>query len=119
MTRVLSYNILVGGERRIDNIEQMIRAADPDVVGLVEATNIGIVEELALRLDMEYRINISPEGEWKPSLALLSRLPIISSAVHANANLRPESLLEVSMRETHGEQLTVFVTHLHASFSQM
>ena len=31
MTRVLAYNILVGGTRRIDQIEQMIEAAQPDV----------------------------------------------------------------------------------------
>ena len=118
MTRILSYNILVGGGRRIDNIERMLRAADPDVIGLVEATNQDVVKELARRLDMEYRVNLSPDGAWRPSLALLSRLPIVSSTVHAHPELRPRSLLEVTVREEHGEHVTAFVTHLSASFAQ-
>jgi endonuclease/exonuclease/phosphatase family metal-dependent hydrolase len=117
MTRILSYNILVGGGRRIDSIERMLRAADPDVIGLVEATNQDVVKELARRLDMEYRINLSPDGAWRPSLALLSRLPIVSSTVHAHPKLRPRSLLEVTLQEEHGERLTAFVTHLSASFA--
>ena len=38
MTRVLSYNILLGGTPRIDALDKMIRSSQPDVVGLVEAT---------------------------------------------------------------------------------
>src|ERR1700742_4160630 len=106
MTRILSYNILAGGGRRIDALEQMIREADPDAVGLVEATNQDVVKELARRLDMDYRINLSSEGKWHPSLALMSRLPIVSSVIHANPELRPKSLLEVTLREAHGEKLT-------------
>ena len=87
MTRILSYNILVGGTRRIDFIEQMIRTADPDVVGLVEAINPDVVKELARRLGMEYRTNASPDGSWKTSIALLSRLPIVRSAVHPGGGM--------------------------------
>src|SRR4051812_1449347 len=47
MTRILSYNILVGGQPRIDQITSMLQSADPDVVGLVEATDPRVVEELA------------------------------------------------------------------------
>lgn len=117
MTRILSYNILVGGGRRLDAIEQMIRAADPDVVGLVEATNEAHVAELARRLGMEYRTNASPDGSWRTSIALLSRLPIVQSVVHACPGVIYRPLLEVTLEEAHGEQLTAFVTHLIASFS--
>jgi endonuclease/exonuclease/phosphatase family metal-dependent hydrolase len=117
MTRILSYNILVGGAKRIDNIERIIRAADPDVVGLVEATNQDVVKELARRLKMEYRTNASPDGSWRASTALLSRLPIAHSQVHAGADMRTHSLLEVSLEEEQRENLTVFVTHLTAFFS--
>ncbi len=82
MTRILSYNILVGGTRRIDSIERMIRMVDPDIVGLVEAINPEVVKELARRLHMEYRTNASPDASWRTSIALLSRLPIVGSAVH-------------------------------------
>ena len=54
LTRILSYNILVGATRRIDPLTGMIKAARPDIVGLVEATNPQVVEELARRLDMQH-----------------------------------------------------------------
>ncbi|HVU68165.1 MAG TPA: endonuclease/exonuclease/phosphatase family protein [Ktedonobacteraceae bacterium] len=115
MTRILSYNILAGGARRIDFIERMIRTADPDVVGLVEASNLGVVKELARRLEMDYRTNASPAGS---SIALLSRLPIVRSAVHSAGGIISRPLLEVGLEEASGEKLTVFVNHLVASFWQ-
>lgn len=117
MTRILSYNILVGGARRIDPIERMIRKVDPDVVGLVEATHLEVVRELARRLDMDYRTNAAPDGSRKPSIALLSRLPIIGSEIHSCSGLITRPLLEVTLEEAHGERLTAFVAHLIASFS--
>jgi endonuclease/exonuclease/phosphatase family metal-dependent hydrolase len=116
MTRILSYNILVGGKGRIDTIECMIRSANPDVVGLVEATDQDIVKELACRLGMEYRTNAIPGSSWKPETALLSRLPIVYSQAHANSLLRTRSLLEVCLQPEYEEKLTVFVTHLIANF---
>lgn len=117
MTRVLSYNILFGGSERINQIEQMIRAADPDIVGLMEALNPEVVQELARRLGMQYCTNASPDGSWRTSIALLSRLPILQSTVHAYPGVITRPLLEVTLQEAHGEKLTVFVTHLIASFS--
>jgi endonuclease/exonuclease/phosphatase family metal-dependent hydrolase len=116
MTRILSYNILVGGKNRLDKIEQMIRQADPDVVGLVEATNQEVVKELAGRLGMDYRVNALPDNPWQPELALLSRLPIVSSTIHPHPAMRAHALLEVCLEEANGEKLTVFVTHLTADF---
>ena len=117
MTRILSYNILVGGTRRIDFIEQMIRSVNPDIVGLVEAINPEVVKELARRLGMEYRTNASPDGSWRASLALLSRLPIVRSAVHTGGGVLNRPVLEVGLEEESGERLTAFVNHLTASFS--
>ena len=121
MTRILSYNILTGGVGRIDTIERMIRTANPDIVGLVEATNQDVVKELAKRLGMDYRVNETAEHTQRPSLALLSRLPIVSTAVHTHPILRAP-LLEVGLQEQEGEKagekLTVFVTHLSASFAR-
>lgn len=91
---------------------------NPDVVGLVEATNPNNVKELARRLGMEYRTNAAPDGSWKTSIALLSRLPIVSSEVYSRSGLITRPLLEVSLEEEHGERLTAFVAHLTASFSR-
>ncbi|HKF36768.1 MAG TPA: endonuclease/exonuclease/phosphatase family protein, partial [Ktedonobacteraceae bacterium] len=73
MTRILSYNILVGGTRRIDHITNIIRAAHPDIVGLVEATNPRVVRELAERLGMQYRMSgtATHANDWQ--VAVLSR----------------------------------------------
>src|SRR5229473_286390 len=109
MTRILSYNILVGGTRRIDFIEQMIRMADPDVVGLVEAHDLHVVQELARRLGMDYRTNMSPDGSWRTSIALLSRLPIVSSAIHPAHGAISRPMLEVGLEDESGERMTAFV----------
>ncbi|HLX56185.1 MAG TPA: endonuclease/exonuclease/phosphatase family protein [Ktedonobacteraceae bacterium] len=117
MTRILTYNILVGGARRIDQIAQMIRSAHPDVVGLVEATDPRVVKELAERLGMEYRLtgNGSHQRDWQ--VAALSRLPIVRSRAHTRPGILSKPLLEISVQEEDGDELTLFVTHLTASFS--
>lgn len=117
MTRILSYNILMGGTGRLADIEEMIRLANPDVVGLVEAVDPDVVQTLAERLGMDYRTNASPDGAWQTSNALLSRLPIVQSEVHAHPGVLARPLLEVSLEELHGEKLTVFVVHLTAHFA--
>ena len=117
MTRVLTYNILVGGTSRIDYIEQMIRAAQPDIVGLVEATNPCVVEKLAARLGMDYRMSGRGEHDLDWHVALLSRLPIIHAHAHFLPDRLSKPLLEVGVQEEHGGVLTLFVTHLKASFA--
>ena len=118
MTRVLTYNILAGGTRRIDQIAQMIRSAHPDVVGLVEATNPRVVEELAERLGMDYRMSGHGNHSLDWQVALLSRLPITHMQVHHRPGLLSKPLLEVGVQEEDGRALTLFVTHLAASFAR-
>jgi endonuclease/exonuclease/phosphatase family metal-dependent hydrolase len=95
----------------------MIRSANPDVVGLVEATNPCVVGELAERLGMEYRMTGDAQHESEYSSALLSRLPIVSSQTHRRPGIIAKPVLEVCVREEDGHELTVFVTHLLASFA--
>ena len=114
MTRILSYNILVGATRRVDPLTDMIKAARPDVVGLVEATNPKVVEELAHRLDMQHVLSAFPTHLQDWQVALLSRLPIIYTKTH----LLTKPALEVCVEEANGRQISVFVTHLSADFSK-
>src|SRR6266581_1219132 len=114
MTRILSYNILVGATRRVDPLTDMIKAARPDVVGLVEATNPQVVEELAHRLDMQHVLSAYPTHLQDWQVALLSRLPIIYTKTH----LLTKPVLEVCLEEASGRQISVFVTHLSAAFSK-
>jgi endonuclease/exonuclease/phosphatase family metal-dependent hydrolase len=117
MTRILSYNILVGGARRIDQISKIISSAQPDIVGLVEATDPKVVEELAKRLDMQYVMSGRAKDVRDWQVAVLTRLPVVRTQVH-NPGVLTKPVLEVCIEEPNGRQLTVFVTHLSAGFNQ-
>ncbi len=117
MTRVLSYNILVGGTRRVHQIDRMISSARPDIVGLVEATNPRVVEELAQRLEMQPVMSGTAEHPKNRQIAVLTRLPIVSTQVHIRPRILSRPVLEVCVEEPNGQQLTVFVTHLSAAFN--
>jgi len=118
MTRILSYNILVGGGRRLNQIADMITAANPDVVGLVEATNPHVVEELARRLGMQHVMSAYPRHSQDWQVALLSRLPIVSKKTHFYPQVLSKPVLEVCLEKPDGQHFTVFVTHLSAAFSK-
>ncbi len=116
MTRILSYNILVGGKRRVDQITKIISSAHPDIVGLVEANSLQAVEELADRLGMQYRISGDPTQARDWQNALLSHLPIVETHSHFRPDILTRPVLEVCLEEVDGHRLTVFVTHLAAAF---
>lgn len=116
MTRILSYNILVGGTRRIDQLTNIISSAHPDLVGLVEATNPQVVEELAHRLGMQHWMSGNPKHGRDWQIALLSRLPIIQAQSHLRPAILTKPFLEACVEEEDGRKLTVFVTHLIAAF---
>ena len=118
MTRILSYNILVGGTRRVDQLTHMLQPARPDIIGLVEANNPYVVDELAKRLDMHAVMTARGKHSQDWQLALLTRLPIVYSKTHTHAGLLGKPVLEVCVEEENGQQLTVFVTHLSAAFSK-
>lgn len=131
MTRIVSYNILAGGYsmrekgyRRTEQLASIIRSVQPDVVGVVEAQNLQVkarptvLEELAEKLNMQ----LVSGGELTRSkdypLALLTRLPIVHTKIHARPGQLARPLLEVCVEEEHGGQLTIFVTHLSAAFNR-
>src|SRR5260370_41581228 len=116
MTRMLSYNILAGGKRRVDQLTNIISSAQPDIVGLVEAYNPQTVEEIAQRLGMDYRMSESYTQYYKGQIALLSRLPILETHSHYLSNSHTSSLLEACVEEEDGHKLTIFSTHLTAAF---
>jgi len=117
MTRILSYNILAGGKKRVDQLTNIISSAQPDIVGLVEAYNPQVVEELARRLGMDYRMSESFTDYYNGQTALLSRLPILETRSHHLSDRHTRSVLEASIEED-GHKLTVFIAHLTAAFYQ-
>jgi exodeoxyribonuclease-3 len=113
--RLVSYNILDGGEGRADALADVIPAQRPDVVALVEAENLEVVERIARRLGMDY---IQAAGNSHAS-ALLSRWTISDTVNHA-ALTKPlnrqlsKSLLEATVLEPSGRPWLFGVVHLHA-----
>jgi len=71
--RLMTYNILNGGEDREQPIAQVIQAAKPDVVILQEVFHAEFLKALAQPLGMDYFFST---GNKKRKVALLSRLPI-------------------------------------------
>ena len=109
--RVLSYNILDGGEGRADPLAEVIEANRPDVVALVEATNLQVIERIANRLKMDY---VHAPGRESQASALLTRWTIRDSINHGL--LRPglsKSLLEATVIDPNGQQWVFGVVHLH------
>ncbi len=132
MTRIVSYNILAGGYsaqeygiQRLDQLTKVIRSAQPDIVGLPEGINLRVtkrplvIEEIAETLGMQL-ITTGDTGEsgyrngYLP--ALLTSLPVIHTQIHNRPGLLTRPLLEVCVKEAHGDHLTVFVMHLSAAF---
>jgi endonuclease/exonuclease/phosphatase family metal-dependent hydrolase len=110
--RIVSYNILDGGEGRADPLAEVIEAQRPDVVALVESTDLSVVERIAKRLNMDY---VRAPGKPGSASTLLSRYPIRDSVNHGA--VRPEltkSLLDATIRTPEFGDLGVGVVHLHA-----
>jgi endonuclease/exonuclease/phosphatase family metal-dependent hydrolase len=131
VTRIVSYNILAGGydlrangARRVHQLFKIIHSTQPDVVGLVEATNPQItqkplvIEELAERLGMQLVMGGDATDRNDFQLALLTRLPVVRTKIHSGPGLVTHPLLEVCVEEAAGQQLTIFVTHLSAAFNR-
>jgi endonuclease/exonuclease/phosphatase family metal-dependent hydrolase len=108
--RIFSYNILDGGEGRADPLAEVIEAQRADVVALVEATDLTVIERIARRLKMDY---VHAPGRTQAS-ALLTRFTIRDSANHAL--LREglsKSLLEATVVDDQGNEWPIGVVHLH------
>jgi endonuclease/exonuclease/phosphatase family metal-dependent hydrolase len=111
--RVLTYNILAGGGRRIEAIEQVIRAARPDVVGLQEVLRSETLTALAHRLGMHYALAPSRSG-WH--VGALSRWPLLEERGHGGPWMR-RAMLEALVQPPDGIAVRLFVLHLRAQFS--
>jgi endonuclease/exonuclease/phosphatase family metal-dependent hydrolase len=109
--RIVSYNILDGGEGRADPLAEVIEAQRPDVVALVEASDLSVIERIANRLGFDF---IQAVGKRQAS-ALLTRYTIRETINHGL--LRPQiskSLLEATVVDDKGVEWIFGVVHLHA-----
>ncbi len=114
--RIVSYNILDGGEGRADPLAEVILAQRPDIVGLVEAVDGDVLERVAKRLKMDY---VVAPGAAKGASALFTRYPLLESINHGL--LRPglsKSLLEATVAVPGFGSVPIGVAHLHAHARQ-
>lgn len=113
--RIVSYNILDGGEGRADPLAEVIEAQRPDVVALVEADFAPTVERIARRLSMDFII--APGAEH--ASALLSRWPIKDTINHAALNPSiKQSFLEATVIAPNGIEWPIGVLHLPAQATE-
>lgn len=114
--RMVSYNILDGGEGRADPLAEVIEAQRADVVALVEADDLAVIERIARRLDMDF---IQAPGP-KHSSALLSRWTLRETINHAllNPGAIANSLLEATVIDPDGGEWVLGVVHLHAQATE-
>jgi len=96
---VMSFNVLVSGQRGLTNIAEAIRRAGADVVGLQEiAGTPGAITQLATNLGF-YRL---------PGVSVISRYPILGAAVPGTAEVQNGVTIEVSP----GQRVHLFNCHL-------
>jgi endonuclease/exonuclease/phosphatase family metal-dependent hydrolase len=107
--RLVSYNILDGGEGRAEALAEVIEGQRPDVVVLVEADVPAIVQGIAERLKMDFLLGLGR----KHAAAILARGRIVESVNHSL--LRKEfadCVLEAAVA-TGGAEWVVAAVHLH------
>jgi exodeoxyribonuclease III len=108
--RILSYNILAGGEERLPHLARVIENQRPDAVALLEARSRAHIEELAQQLQMELIFGEANNG--LDHVAWLSRLPVIRAENH-RLPIFAKTLLELDL-SWEGTPLALFATHLKA-----
>ena len=107
--RFLSYNIRYGGTGREAKLASVIRACEPDVVMLQEATDPEVVARVAEQSEF-------PHWGSRPgySTGFLSRLPVAHHAWHSARGAK-HAFLELGLEEPHPR---LFGLHLSAWFSK-
>jgi endonuclease/exonuclease/phosphatase family metal-dependent hydrolase len=109
VVRLVSYNILDGGERGADQLATVIAARRPDVICLAEASREAVVRQIADHLQMD---SIIGPGGRQP-VALLCRWPIAWSIDHATlAGSEGWSFLRAAVQMPGGIELPIGVVHL-------
>jgi endonuclease/exonuclease/phosphatase family metal-dependent hydrolase len=105
--RIVSYNILDGGEGRADPLAEVILAQRPDVVVIVEADQLPVVERIATRLDMDF---VHAPGR-QHAAAIMSRWPIQDSINHSALRGHDFSFAEATIVASDGPW-TIAAIHL-------
>jgi len=110
--RVLSYNIRYGGTGRETSLAAVIRAAEPDLVVLQEATRPDVVERLARDTDM-----VSWASSRTMSVGYLSRLPVSHHEWHRPPGSK-RSFLEIVLGDARARVFGVHLSAIHGNWRE-
>ena len=109
--RLFSYNILDGGEGRADPLAEVILAQKADIVALVEADNIDVLNRIGSRLSMDF---VHAQGRKHVS-AIFSRWTIRDSINHAALTKKlANSFVEATIIEPSGREWIIGALHFSA-----
>lgn len=112
--RLLTYNILKGGQERVAKIVEVIQCVDPDVVVVQEVLEADHFQQIATALGMSPYLAHS-QGRLPLLVGLLSRLPVLD---FHTLHLWPvwPGCLQATVQLANGLSLTVFGLHLAAYY---
>ena len=112
--RVLTYNILKGGQEREAEIVEVIQSLAPDVVVLQEVLEVNRFRQIATVLGMSPYL-AQRQGRIPLRVGLLSRLPVLDFHTPYLWPVWP-SCLQATVQLANGHSLTVFGVHLAAYY---
>jgi len=112
--RLLTYNILKGGQMREAEIIEVIQSVTPDVVVVQEVLEVERFQQIATVLGMSPFLARS-QGRLPLQVGLFSRLPVLD---FRTLHLWPvwPSCLQATVQLANGHSLTVFGLHLAAYY---
>jgi endonuclease/exonuclease/phosphatase family metal-dependent hydrolase len=114
--RLLTYNILLGAERRQERITRVLKHSRADLIALQEVRDDGLIARLGEALGMTH-VRGEPSDGGPVGLAVLSRLPIVDHANRCHPGML-RSHLQVTVEPRPGTRWRVHVVHLAARFGE-
>ena len=116
--RVATYNILLGGEFRLDLIRTVLRRIDADIVSLQEVREIDRIRELAGQLGMDMLLGEPSDPDSPMHTAILTRLPVHAwrNRRHHGRMLRSHLHCDLETGGTEVPLLGIHCLHLAARF---
>jgi exodeoxyribonuclease III len=112
LLRVMTYNILDGGEKREAHILQVLQAAQADVILLQEVFTEEFLQFLSQALGMKYYFGA---GNKRRKVALLSRLPVHAFKSHHPVFPIWRNFVEAEIELAPHQTARVFGVHLMAN----
>ncbi len=108
LLRIASYNILNGGEERLDKISTVIKKINPDICGILEA--VGSQDKLkGVANDLGYKFFDIAIANSKYNIAVLSKIPFTIKAIKTGIR---HVILEATIENGLFKNFGIFFVHL-------